>query len=99
MSDAQTASDFGILNLDACDPGLRLRVINTIHTERAPKNPLSADQLNDIATYINQLEDALLRYHWGASEPHLISELLKCNTGLDIEARSGELAAMTAADA
>lgn len=99
MSDSQTSSDFGILNLEACDPGLRLRVIETIHTGRAPKVALSADQLNDIATYINQLEDALLRYHWGASEPHQISELLKCDTGLDIEARSGELAAMTAADA
>lgn len=99
MDNSQASSDFGILNLDACDPGLRLRVIDTIHMDRAPKIALNADQLNDIAAYINQLEDALLRYHWGASEPHQISELLKCTTGLDIEARSGELAAMTAADA
>ena len=99
MSDSQTSSDFGILNLDACDPGLRLRVIDTIHTSCAPKVALKPNQLNDIATYINQLEDALLRFHWGASETHQISELLKCTTGLDIEARSGELAAMTAADA
>src|SRR5690606_25161219 len=99
MSDSQTSSDFGIVNLDACDPGLRLRVIEAIHTDRAPKIALSANQLNDIATYINQLEDALLRFHWGASETHQVSELLKCNTGLDIEARSCELAAMTAADA
>ncbi len=99
MTDSQTSSDFGIINLDACDPQLRLRVIDTVHLTRAPKMALSADQLNDIATYINQLEDALLRYHWGLMEPHQISELLKCNTGLDIEARTGELAAMTALDA
>lgn len=99
MTDGQTGSDFGILNLDACDPELRLRVIDTIHLTRAPKVVLGTEQLNDIAAYINQLEDALLRYHWGLMESHQISELLKCNTGLDIEARTGELAAMTALDA
>lgn len=94
-----TQSDYGILNLEVCDPGLRQRVIGAIHTQASPKTALSPDQVNDICAYINQLEDALLRYHWGASEPHQISELLRCNTGLDIEARSGELAAMIASDA
>lgn len=96
---SHTPSDYGILNLEVCDPGLRQRVISAVHTSLAPTEPLSADQLNDIGAYINQLEDALLRYHWGASERHQISELLKCSTGLDIEARSGELSAMAAVDA
>ena len=94
-----TSSDYGILNLEVCDPGLRERVIAAVHTALAPKVALTADQLNDVGAYINQLEDALLRYHWGASERHQISELLKCQTGLDIEARSGELSAMAAVDA
>jgi hypothetical protein len=94
-----TSSDYGILNLEVCDPGLRHRVIGLVHTTLAPKDALTPDQTNDISVYINQLEDALLRYHWGGTERHQISELLKCNTGLDIEARSGELAAMIASDA
>jgi len=94
-----TASDYGILNLEVCDPGLRQRVIQAIHTTHAPKVALAPDQINDIRAYVNQLEDALLRYHWGVTERHQISELLRCNTGLDIEARSGELGAMVAVDA
>jgi hypothetical protein len=94
-----TPSDYGILNLDVCDPGLRQRVISAIHTTDAPKVALTAEQLNDIGAYINQLEDALLRYHGGTAERHQISELLKCNTGLDIEARVGEWSAMAAVDA
>jgi hypothetical protein len=57
-----TSSDYGILNLDVCDPGLRQRVIQAVHTSHAPKVPLAPDQVNDIGAYINQLEDALLRY-------------------------------------
>jgi hypothetical protein len=91
-------SDYGILDLNACDPGLRNRVIGVIHTANAPKIALSPSEINDIATYITQLEDALLRYNWGSMESHEINEILKCSTGLDIEERGGELAAMAAAD-
>lgn len=92
-------SDYGILNADACDPELRNRVVNTINPCREPQTQLTADQLTEIATYINELEDALLRHHCCSIEPHQINELLKCSTGLDIEARAGELGAMMAADA
>lgn len=94
-----TSSDYGILNLEVCDPDLRQRVIQAVHTTQAPKVALTPDQINDIGVYISQLEDALLRYHWGVTDRHQISELLKCSTGLDIEARSGELGAMIAVDA
>jgi len=99
MTDHQTVSDYGILDLKASDLNLRQRVITAVHTTNRSKATLTPNELNDIATYITQLEDALLRYNWGAMESHQINELLKCNAGLDIEARSGELAAMTAVDA
>lgn len=102
MSTTQSAdklSDYGILNADACDPELRHRVVNIINPCDKPQTALSADQLTEIATYISELEDALLRYHCDSIEPHQINELLKCSTGLDIEARASELSAMMASDA
>lgn len=92
-------SDFGILNKDACDPMLRSRVITTTNPGDRQSVELTTDQLAELATYINQLEDALLRYHWGNTDSHQINELLKCSTGLDIEARASELTAMAASDA
>lgn len=92
-------SDYGILNPKACDPALRSRVVNCINPCTEEKTCLSPEQLTEIATYINQLEDALLRFHWGAMGAHQINEILKCSTGLDMEARAGELDAMTASDA
>lgn len=92
--------DYGIYSADACDPLLRSRVIATLQQYQKEASPqLAQEQLTELATYISQLEDALLRYHWGGMEHHEIHEILKCSTGLDIEARANELASMTAADA
>lgn len=101
MTDAkkENLSDYGILNKDACDPFLRGRVVDYIKPDVAEHGPLSNEQLTEIATYINELEDALLRSHWGAMDKHQVNELLKCSTGLDIEARANALSTMTASDA
>lgn len=96
---APCLSDYGIYNADACDPQLRSRVVSTLQHQQAGKSQLSQEQLNELTTYICQLEDALLRYHWGGMANHQINEILKCSTGLDIEARASELATMAAADA
>lgn len=94
-----TQSDFDILNLEACDPDLRNRVIVAVRTRREGNSSMTAMQLNDVVTYINQLEDALLHYCYDSSARLQILELLKCTTGLDIEARVQELDAMSAEDA
>lgn len=98
-SNFENLSDYGILNPEACDPGLRGRVVAAIKPKDSSELCLTPEQFTEIATYINQLEDALLRHHWGSMSDHAILELLKCSTGLDIEARSQEISAMTASDA
>lgn len=92
-------SDYGIYSAESCDPELRNRVINTVQYQQKTESQLGQEQLAELATYICQLEDALLRYHWGGMAHHQINQILKCSTGLDIEARASELAAMAAADA
>ncbi len=95
----ENLAEFGILNPDACDAELRSRVLTLLLSANQGDRVISKGDANDLATYITQLEDALLRYHWGGSNTHQINELLKCSTGLDIEARASELNAMTASDA
>lgn len=92
-------SDYGIYSAESCDPQLRSRVISTVQHQQTDDSQLSQEQLAELATYICQLEDALLRYHWGGMARHQINDILKCSTGLDIEARASELATMAAADA
>lgn len=98
-SAATHPSDYGIYSTEACDPDLRNRVISTVQSQKAAECQMEQQQLAELATYICQLEDALLRYHWGGMANHQINEILKCSTGLDIEARASELAAMAAEDA
>lgn len=92
-------SDYGIYSADACDPELRKRVVDALQPPQQSTVELDQKQVAELATYIGQLEDALLRYHWGDMERHEINEILNCSTGLDIEARANALAAMAAADA
>lgn len=96
--EARAASDYGILKPEACDPELRSRVISAINPAHSP-DPMSQAQREEVATYITQLEDALLRHHWGAMHHHQVLEILKCATGLDIEARASALDAMMSEDA
>lgn len=92
-------TDYGIIKPDACDPGLRKRVIEALNPKDSGGRLAGEEDIAEVATYINQLEDALLRYHWGNMTHHEVLELLKCTTGLDIEARSQEINAMAAVDA
>lgn len=92
-------SDFGISYLEACDPDLRNRVILALRIKGEITSALTETQLNDVVTYITQLEDALLRYRCRTHAHPEILALLKCKTGLDIRARAHELDAMSAEDA
>lgn len=96
--EARAASDYGILKPEACDLELRSRVITAINPEHSA-GPLTQTERAEVATYITQLEDALLRHHWGAMHHHQVLEILKCATGLDIEARAAALDAMMSEDA
>lgn len=99
MASPENLSDFGILNKQACDPELRTRVASALKPQDEENATLAAESITEIATYINELEDALLRFHWGSMDKHQINELLKCSTGLDIEARANALFSMTESDA
>lgn len=92
--------EYGILALDACDPELRKRVVGILRPDDCGDEvQLDGAAREDLRRYIQQLEDALLRHHWGGLPDGHIAELLKCATGLDIAGRSRELLAMTAIDA
>lgn len=95
----RSASEYGLLDRELCDTGLRARVIESINPLSKHNNALSDLERSEIATYITQLEDALLRHHWGAMQPFQIHEILKCATGLDMEMLSQALAEMIAVDA
>lgn len=97
--DARSASDYGLLDRDACDIGLRQRVIGMINNNPGTDLTLNSEQRAELATYITQLEDALLRHHWGVLEPHRIHEILQCSTGLDMESMAQALADMASVDA
>lgn len=94
----RAASEYSILKSDACDPELRNRVIHTINPP-ADTPPMTETQRAEVAAYITQLEDALLRHHWGAMHHHQVLEILKCATGLDIEGRAAALESMISEDA
>lgn len=64
-----------------------------------PDRKLSNEELTNVAAYINQLEDAVLRIHLGLlKEGEVLDHLKKC-TGLDIESRAYTFATMYAEDA
>ena len=74
-------------------------MIATINPQSSTEQTLDKHQVTEIATYITQLEDALLRHHWGSMNHHEVLELLKCKTGLDIEGRMQQINAMVSEDA
>lgn len=92
--------DYGILAPEACDAELRQRVLRALKpgVDGADIQLDRAAQA-DVRRYIHQLEDALLRHHWGELPEGHIAELLRCATGLDIAGRNGEILAMTSEDA
>lgn len=94
--------DYGVMAPEYCDPDLRRRALAALMPPGVPSGEpiaLESDAQMDVRRYIMQLEDALLRHHWGGMPDGQIAELLKCATGLDIEGRSRELMAMASVDA
>ncbi|MBU2986599.1 hypothetical protein KO528_14645 [Saccharophagus degradans] len=85
---------------ELCNPTLRADVGHAIRDALdQPNRKLSEQELTNVAAYINQLEDAVLRIHLGLlKESEVLSHLKKC-TGLDIESRAYTFATMYAEDA
>ena len=98
MSD-QKNSDYGEIFLYLCDDHLRQNVVNTLITARTAKAEIKDDQLNEIAAYINQLEDALVRHHSGMLNNMDVADYLKRCTGLDLSALAFTVDSMQAEDA
>lgn len=79
-------SDFGAVFPACKDEALRHRVAKAIHTARLDESkPLDNDEIREVATYISELEDIILRHHWGEIQGDDLLCELKASTGLDIE--------------
>lgn len=100
LTASQKKSDYGSVSLDICDGQLRQHVVSSIATLRAGDTQALSDQhIDEIAAYINRLEDALLRHHWGLlAEAEILDHLKQC-TGLDIKSLAYSLESMLAEDA
>jgi len=93
-------SDYGSISVELCDKDLRQRVVAAVGDARnTESNNLALENIDDIAAYINRLEDALLRHHAGTLKQDEILDHLKNCAGLDIRALAFSLEAMYAEDA
>lgn len=92
-------SDYGDIFLDLCDGNLRNNVVASLLTARAQKTILDEQHLNEIAAYINRLEDALVRHHAGVLNTTDVLEHLKRCTGLDVTGLAFSVDSMHAEDA
>ena len=102
MSDSMVSnksSDYGEIFLDLCDSNLRSNVVETLVEARNNSQPIAQDHLNEIAAYINQLEDALVRHHSGLLLASDVLRHLKQCTGLDVSALAYTIDSMHAEDA
>ena len=92
-------SDYGEIFLDLCDRDLRKNVVGTLIDARTENAEINQDQLNEIAAYLNRLEDALVRHHTGELKTaNVLEHLLQC-TGLDVSGLAFSLESMHAEDA
>ncbi len=98
-SSLRSHSDYGDIFLDLCDKALRQNVVSTLVSARVHNTPISPDHLNEIAAYINRLEDALVRHHLGELETASVLEHLQRCTGLDVVALAYSHSTMFAEDA
>ncbi|BCD99499.1 hypothetical protein [Marinagarivorans cellulosilyticus] len=98
MTDSKS-SDYGEIFLDLCDSDLRRNVVGTLVAARKEEAAINQDQLNEIAAYLNRLEDALVRHHTGELKTaNVLEHLLKC-TGLDVSGLAFSMESMYAEDA
>jgi hypothetical protein len=59
-------SDYGGVFPACFDEQLRNRVAKAIHATRSDQNnPLDYGEIREIVAYITELEDVILRHHWG----------------------------------
>ena len=93
------SSDYGDIFLDLCDSNLRKNVVDTLVKARTGDEIIPHDQLNEIAAYINRLEDALVRHHTGELLTANVLEHLKRCTGLDVSGLAYSVESMYAEDA
>lgn len=94
------SSDYGAVFPAINDAGLRTRVVKAIRAARSVngENELPAldhDELREVVVYISELEDALLRHHWGQVQGNELLARLKSATGLDITQQIDDLDALT----
>ncbi len=83
FSVGRTGSDYGAIFPSCCDSELRQRIVTAIYTARSDEScPIDRDELREIATYISELEEFILRQFWGEAKPTL--EDLKMRSGLNI---------------
>ncbi|MEQ1545805.1 hypothetical protein [Methyloglobulus sp.] len=88
-------SDFGAVFSQCCDPNLRARVVKAIYNARSNDIALlEHDELREVSTYICELEDALLRHHWGEVRGEKLLKQLKERTGFDVTAKANEYNAL-----
>lgn len=92
-------SDYGDIFLDLCDSNLRQSVVSTLIEARQNGQAIAEDQLNEIAAYLNRLEDALVRHHTGELNTANVLEHLKRCTGLDVSGLAFSMESMFAEDA
>ena len=98
MTDSKR-SDYGEIFLDLCDSALRENVVATLVAARTQNKAIDQDQLNEIAAYLNRLEDALVRHHTGELQTASVLEHLKRCTGLDVSGLAFSVEFMYAEDA
>jgi hypothetical protein len=92
-------SDYGDIFLDLCDSDLRRNVVGTLVAARTEDASINQDQLNEIAAYLNRLEDALVRHHTGELKTANVLEHLKECTGLDVVGLAYSIETMFSEDA
>lgn len=85
-------SDFGAVFPATFDSKLRTRVVKAIHGARKDvDSPIDINEIREIAAYISELEETILRHHWGEQNNSTLLGDLKSKTGLDIESNIKKL--------
>jgi hypothetical protein len=85
-------SDFGAVFPATFDPKLRSRVVKAIRGARKDiDSPIDMDEIREIAAYISELEETILRHNWGEQNNSTLLDDLKNKTGLDIKSNIKKL--------
>lgn len=88
MSNTIRKSGFGEITTAKYDTQLRSNVARELSLARTTRKRLNTTSLDDIATYIDLLETALLNHHMPKPENKDVLQQLKRHSGLDIAAEA-----------